>query len=82
MDKEGLMLSGDILSGSVTGRIHDHGQDFFPGMHVRHPTEHDWGLGQVQSALGNKVTVMFEEAGKVVIDQYHVALVAVDADDG
>ncbi|GAB1380206.1 DUF3553 domain-containing protein [Pararhodobacter aggregans] len=39
-----------------------------PGMFVRHPTQPDWGLGQVQSVVGDRVTVNFEEAGKVVVD--------------
>ncbi|MCW1933269.1 DUF3553 domain-containing protein [Pararhodobacter zhoushanensis] len=39
-----------------------------PGMFVRHPTQPDWGLGQVQSVVGPRVTVNFEEAGKVVVD--------------
>lgn len=39
-----------------------------PGMFVRHPTQPDWGLGQVQSVIGARVTVNFENAGKVVID--------------
>lgn len=39
-----------------------------PGMLVRHPERDDWGLGQVQSVVGAKVTVNFEHAGKVVLD--------------
>jgi hypothetical protein len=39
-----------------------------PGMMVRHPGQPDWGLGQVQSRIGARVTVNFEEAGKVVIN--------------
>lgn len=39
-----------------------------PGMFVRHPTQPNWGLGQVQSVVGDRVTVNFEEAGKVVVD--------------
>lgn len=39
-----------------------------PGMFVRHPQQADWGLGQVQSVVDHRVTVNFEEAGKVVID--------------
>ena len=35
-----------------------------PGMFVRHPQRPDWGLGQVQSVYGARVTVNFEEAGK------------------
>lgn len=48
-----------------------------PGMMVRHPARPDWGLGQVQSAIAGKVTVNFEHAGKVVIDERHVQLTAV-----
>lgn len=45
-----------------------------PGMMVRHPARPDWGLGQVQSNIGGKITVNFEHAGKVVIDEKHVRL--------
>lgn len=45
-----------------------------PGMMVRHPQRPEWGLGQVQSAIGNRVTVNFEHAGKVVIDLRQVDL--------
>jgi hypothetical protein len=48
-----------------------------PGMLVRHPAETDWGLGQVQSRIGAKVTVNFENAGKVVIDGTRVELIVV-----
>jgi len=39
-----------------------------PGMLVRQPDAPDWGVGQVQSVDGRRVTVTFEEAGKRVID--------------
>ena len=45
-----------------------------PGMLVRHPEQPDWGLGQVQSNVGGRVTVNFEHAGKVVIDSKRVVL--------
>lgn len=41
---------------------------YVPGMRVTHPEMPDWGEGQVQSAIGTKVTVNFEHAGKVVMD--------------
>ncbi len=41
---------------------------YAPGMRVAHPDMPDWGEGQVQSAIGTKVTVNFEHAGKVVMD--------------
>jgi hypothetical protein len=45
-----------------------------PGMLVRHPDCPDWGLGQVQSVIGTRVTVNFENEGKVVIDGSRVRL--------
>jgi hypothetical protein len=48
--------------------------DVEPGMIVRHPGRPDWGIGRVQSAIGHRVTVGFEEAGKVTIDLRHVTL--------
>lgn len=48
-----------------------------PGMMVRHPQRPEWGLGQVQSNIGGRITVNFEDAGKVVIDGRHVELTLV-----
>lgn len=48
--------------------------DLTPGAFVRHPGEPDWGLGQVQSVIGERVTVNFEDRGKVTIDTRHVTL--------
>lgn len=45
-----------------------------PGMIVRHPEKPDWGLGQVQSNIAGRITVNFENAGKVVILADHVVL--------
>lgn len=39
-----------------------------PGDFVRHPDRPDWGLGQIQSMIGHRITVSFENAGKVLID--------------
>lgn len=55
---------------------------FAPGALVRHPTRPDWGLGQVQSAIGNRITVNFEHAGKQLINVAVVDLVPVADDDG
>jgi hypothetical protein len=51
-----------------------------PGAFVRHPNRPDWGLGQVQSVTGNRVTVNFEGAGKVLILADRVALSTVEPD--
>lgn len=48
-----------------------------PGMLVRHPDQPEWGTGQVQSNIGDKITVNFREAGKVVIDGKRVLLLLV-----
>ncbi len=45
-----------------------------PGMIVRHPDAPEWGEGQVQSRIGDRITVNFTEAGKRVLDGRHVAL--------
>lgn len=52
--------------------------ELVPGDLVRHPTEHDWGIGQIQSRIGNRVTVNFENAGKQLINADRIALVPVD----
>ena len=51
-----------------------------PGALVRHPLQAEWGLGQVQTVVGAKVTVNFEHAGKQVIDANRVHLAYVGPD--
>ena len=48
-----------------------------PGMLVRNPAEPDWGLGQVQSRIDHRITVNFENMGKVVVDGRSIALLPV-----
>ncbi|MBK1664903.1 hypothetical protein CKO38_09225 [Rhodospirillum rubrum] len=38
-----------------------------PGAWVRLPGRPDWGIGQIQSAVDDRVTVMFEHGGKQLI---------------
>jgi len=45
-----------------------------PGQRVMHPNQPDWGIGQVQSNIDNRVTVNFPEVGKVVIDGSRIIL--------
>lgn len=45
-----------------------------PGMMVRHSEMPDWGIGQVQSRIGDRITVNFPEAGKQVLDGRRVTL--------
>jgi len=52
-----------------------------PGAWVRHPTQPDWGLGQVQSIDGTRITVNFENAGKHLINGDVTELVTVREDE-
>ena len=53
---------------------------FEPGAVVRLRGRPDWGLGQVQSVDGGRVTVNFEDAGKQVVDLRHAELEFVSDD--
>ena len=48
--------------------------DFEPGDRVVNPSRMDWGIGQVQSIIKDKVTVNFENVGKIVINSNNVEL--------
>lgn len=58
-----------------------HGAPIEPGQRVRHPGRPDWGVGQVQSAVGDRVTVNFEHAGKVLVNAGVVALEILHEDE-
>ncbi len=45
-----------------------------PGDYVVCPTNKDWGIGQIQSIINNKITVNFENAGKKVINSEKIIL--------
>ena len=42
--------------------------NYEPGDFVTNPSNKDWGIGQIQTIIKNKVTVNFENAGKRVIN--------------
>ena len=46
--------------------------DYEPGDFVRNPSNKDWGIGQIQSIINDKVTVNFENGGKKVINTREV----------
>ena len=48
--------------------------DFEPCDKVFNPNNKDWGIGQVQSIIKDKVTVNFENAGKKVINIKNIEL--------
>lgn len=49
-----------------------------PGTRVLHPTQPDWGIGQVQSVIGDRITVNFEHCGKILVNAAIVHLEIVD----
>ena len=56
-------------------------QSLAPGAFVVHPEQPEWGLGQVQSVVGRRVTVNFEYAGKLLFDSNIVSLRVVDPNE-
>tara|TARA_Y100000816_G_scaffold155929_1_gene111247 strand:+ start:546 stop:716 length:171 start_codon:yes stop_codon:yes gene_type:complete len=52
--------------------------DFEPGDRVVNPVRKDWGIGQIQSIAKEKVTVNFENIGKIVINSKNIQLEKID----
>jgi len=48
--------------------------DYELGDKVTNPNNKNWGIGQVQSIINEKVTVNFENVGKKVINAKNVEL--------
>lgn len=46
---------------------YDVDMDFVPGSLVRNADKPDWGIGQIQSVIEDRITVNFEHKGKVVM---------------
>ncbi|MAJ23173.1 MAG: DUF3553 domain-containing protein [Candidatus Pelagibacter sp. TMED64] len=53
--------------------------EFEPGDFVINPKNKDWGIGQIQTIVKNKVTVNFENVGKKVLNLDIVNLDKLDA---
>jgi len=48
--------------------------NYDPGDFVINPNNKDWGKGQIQSIIKNKVTANFENVGKKVINSKEIFL--------
>ena len=48
--------------------------DYEPGDKVTNPDKKEWGIGQVQSIIKDKVTVNFENVGKKVMKGENIEL--------
>ena len=51
--------------------------DYEPGDKVKNPANSEWGVGQVQSIIDDKVTVNFENVGKKVINIKNIVLIKI-----
>tara|TARA_B100001996_G_C18413508_1_gene497809 strand:- start:396 stop:572 length:177 start_codon:yes stop_codon:yes gene_type:complete len=52
--------------------------NYLPGDFVINPKNKDWGKGQIQSIIKEKVTVNFENVGKQVINSKEIFLEKID----
>ena len=48
--------------------------EFEPGDKVINPVNKEWGIGQVQSIINEKITANFENVGKIVIISNNIQL--------
>ena len=48
--------------------------NYEPGDFVTNPNNKDWGIGQIQSIINDKITVSFENSGKKVINPKEIIL--------
>ena len=55
--------------------------DFEPGDKVINPVNKNWGIGQVQSIINEKVTVNFENVGKKVINSKNIELKKIETNE-
>ena len=55
--------------------------DYEPGDKVTNPSNKDWGIGQVQSIIKDKVTVNFENVGKKVINAKIIELEKIEINE-
>ena len=52
--------------------------NYEPGDYVINPKYKNWGIGQIQSVINNKVTVNFENVGKKTINSNEILLEKID----
>ena len=55
--------------------------NYEPGDYVINPKNKNWGTGQIQSIIKDKVTVNFENVGKKVINSKEIVLEKIDRID-
>ena len=55
--------------------------DLVPGNYVINKNNNEWGIGQIQSSIENKITVNFENVGKKVININEINLEVISYND-
>ena len=61
--------------------VEENRMDLTPGSYVINKNNVEWGIGQIQSSIANKITVNFENVGKKVININEINLEAINYND-
>ena len=61
--------------------VEENRMDLTPGSYVINKNNNEWGIGQIQSSIDNRITVNFENVGKKVININEVNLEAINYND-
>ena len=61
--------------------VEENMMDLTPGSYVINKNNVEWGIGQIQSSIANKITVNFENAGKKVININKINLEVINYND-
>ena len=61
--------------------VEENRMDLIPGSYVINKNNVEWGVGQIQSSIDNKITVNFENVGKKVININEINLEVINYND-
>ena len=61
--------------------VEENRMDLIPGSYVINKNNVEWGVGQIQSSIDNKITVNFENVGKKVININEINLEVISYND-
>ena len=61
--------------------VEENRMDLTPGNYVINKNNVEWGIGQIQSSIANKITVNFENVGKKVININEINLEVISYND-
>ena len=61
--------------------VEENRMDLTPGNYVINKNNNEWGIGQIQSSIDNKITVNFENVGKKVVNINEINLEVISYND-